>query len=150
MVDIEKSYEVMKRMKQIKEAFHHIMETELKSVQLTAPQGMLVGMIAKHGEMRMTDIGEKMGLSTSTVSELVSRLEKTGALVRKKSETDGRVVMVALGEEFQKNSKCLFESIEKLWLDKINQATSEEVDQVIEGLKILERLLSGGTDDQTH
>lgn len=150
MVNIEKSYEVMKRVKRIKDSFHFMMEAQLKELNLTAPQGMLVGMLARHGAMRISDISEKMGLSNSTVSELVSRLEKNGVLKREKSETDGRVVMVKMDETFKKNSKCIFEEIEAIWVSKIGKAEPEEIDKIIEGLSILEKLLTGGEHDETH
>lgn len=148
--ELEKSIEVLKRIKRIKDSFHQMMESELKGVNLTAPQGMMVGMISKQGAMRITDISLKMGLSNSTVSELVSRLEKNGVLERKRSEEDKRVVLVTLTDRFKKESKCFFDKIENTWLERIHKANPEEVDIILEGLSILERLMVGGENDKTH
>ncbi len=149
MKGLERSYEVMKRIKRIHSAFQTVIQEELKETKLTAPQGMMVGIISKHGPQRITELSDKMGLSNSTVSAIVNRLERDGVVRRQKSPEDGRVVLVAIDETFKKNSKCIFEKIEMKWIERIKDSDPDDVEKVIEGLAILEAMLVGGEHDQT-
>ena len=56
MVDMDRGYEVIKRIKRMKQMMHENMENMFKSVNLTAPQGMVVGTLFKNGPMKIGDI----------------------------------------------------------------------------------------------
>ena len=141
MENIEKTYEVMKKLKSIKESMHQMMQQQLKDLTLTGPQGMVVGLLTRHDSLRMSEIADKMGLSLSTVSEIIDRLEKMDAVKRLKSPEDGRVVLVQLTDEFKKESAGKFKEIESIWLKKIEMASEDELQKIIVGLEALDRLL---------
>ena len=141
MENIEKTYEVMKKLKSIKESMHQMMQHQLKDLTLTGPQGMVVGLLTRHESLRMSEIAEKMGLSLSTVSEIIDRLEKMEAVRRLKSPEDGRVVLVQLTDDFKKESAGKFKAVETIWLKKIESASEDELQKIIDGLEALDRLL---------
>lgn len=141
MENIEKTYEVMKKLKSIKESMHQMMQHQLKDLTLTGPQGMVVGLLNRHDSLRMSEIADKMGLSLSTVSEIIDRLEKIEAVKRLKSTEDGRVVLVKLTDEFRKESAGKFKEVESVWLKKIEMASEDELQKIIDGLEALDRLL---------
>ncbi|MCD4712531.1 MAG: MarR family transcriptional regulator [Clostridiales bacterium] len=141
MENIEKTYEVMKKLKSIKESMHQMMQHQLKDLTLTGPQGMVVGLLTRHDSLRMSEIADKMGLSLSTVSEIIDRLEKMDAVKRMKSPEDGRVVLVELTEEFRKESAGKFKEVESIWLKKIEMASEDELQKIIDGLEALDKLL---------
>lgn len=141
MENIEKTYEVMKKLKSIKESMHQMMQHQLKDMTLTGPQGMVVGLLSRNESLRMSELAEKMGLSMSTVSEIVDRLEKMEAVRRLKSTEDGRVVLVSLTEDFRKESAGKFKEVESIWLKKIESASEDELQKIIDGLDALDRLL---------
>lgn len=141
MENIEKTYEVMKKLKSIKESMHQMMQHQLKDLTLTGPQGMVVGLLTRHKSLRMSEIAEKMGLSLSTVSEIVDRLEKMDAVKRLKSPDDGRVVLVELTDAFRIESAGKFKEVESIWLKKIEMASEDELQKIIDGLEALDRLL---------
>ncbi|MDW7660700.1 MAG: MarR family transcriptional regulator [Bacillota bacterium] len=141
MENIEKTYEVMKKLKSIKDSMHQMMQHQLKDLTLTGPQGMVVGLLTRHDSLRMSEIADKMGLSLSTVSEIIDRLEKMDAVKRMKSPEDGRVVLVELTEEFRKESAGKFKAVESIWLKKIEMASEDELQKIIDGLEALDKLL---------
>lgn len=147
MESLELSYEVIKKIKDIKEAFHQLMTSQLKTLNVTAPQGMILGILAKNGPQTMSALSDKMGLSKSTVSAIVDRLEKAGHVKREKSPTDGRVVFVRLKDAFKEKNQCQFETLEKIWVERIAKATHEEIHMVMSGLNVLEKLIKGDAND---
>lgn len=141
MENIEKTYEVMKKLKSIKESMHQMMQNQLKDLTLTGPQGMVVGLLTRNDSLRMSELADKLGLSVSTVSEIIDRLERMEVVKRLKSEEDGRVVLVKLTDEFREESAGKFKEIESVWLKKIDSASDDELQKIIDGLEALDRLL---------
>ena len=110
-------------------------------MNLTGPQGMMMGILSHDGEMKISDLSEKIGLSNSTVSGIVDRLEKQGLVERTRSNEDRRVVYVNISAEFKKNSKKNFCKIEKTFEDIIEKATAEEIETILKGFNTLEKLM---------
>lgn len=155
MNDIERSYEIIKRIKMIKGKMHHQIEGHFKDMKLTGPQGMVVGTLFHMGAMKVSDLATQMGLSMSTISGILDRLEKSNTIKRVKSETDGRVIMVELSDDFKLKAKDQFKKMEHTWRDKLKDASEEDLEAILKGLDALERLMlrakeQGDKDDQTH
>lgn len=141
MVEMERGYEVVKRIKRIKQMMHENMENTFKSINLTAPQGMVVGTLFKNGPMKIGDLSQSMDLSMSTMSGIVDRLEKSGIVRREKSTEDKRVILVDLTPTFKKKFKEVFEKMELDWGEKIKLATEEEIEAIIKGFDALENII---------
>lgn len=119
----------------------HNLGHHFKGINLTAPQGMLMGILAKHGKMKVSDLSEELGLSNSTVSGIIDRLEKQGLVERTRSEEDRRVVYVSVTEETKKNTEKHFKCVEREFETMVSEATPEELDEILNGLAVLERVL---------
>ena len=132
---------VVKLLKQVMGSIKQNVEIHFKEMNLTAQQGILVGTLAHNGEMKISDLSDKLSLSNSTVSGIVDRLEKQGIVERIRSEEDRRVVNVNVTSEFKKTAKKHFEQFEKKLETVMNEATPEEVEKIFEGLKIFKKLL---------
>jgi DNA-binding MarR family transcriptional regulator len=141
MIELEKGYEVIKRIKRLKEGMHGNIEKNFREMKLTGPQGMVVGILFKSGSLKIGEIASQMELSMSTVSGIIDRLERSGIITRTKSEEDGRVILVKLTDDFRQKSAVKFKRIEEQWSEKLNQASEEEFNAIINGLDILEKLL---------
>jgi DNA-binding MarR family transcriptional regulator len=126
---------------------HENMSQTLNGVNLTGPQGMIVRLLFRFGPQKISDIKERMGLSMSTVSGILDRLERDNVISREKSETDKRVILIHLTEDFKKTSTKAFTQMEALWSDKLNRATDTEIKTILEALSILERLMSQKNDE---
>ncbi|ADL52583.1 MarR family winged helix-turn-helix transcriptional regulator [Clostridium cellulovorans] len=111
-------------------------------MNITATQGMMIHMVGKNNQMKVSELSEALGLSNSTVSGIIDRLEKQNILERIRSEEDRRVVYVKLHPEF-KNSACDNFKAQEDFLDNIlHKASEEELEKIVETIGILERLLN--------
>lgn len=138
----DRSYEVMKRIKKLKEMMHDNMAHMFKEVNLTGPQGMLVGILFKFGPQKISTITERMGLSMSTVSGILDRLERDQIISREKSESDRRVILIALTDTFKASASQAFSKMESRFSDKLKKASDTEIETILEALSIMERLMS--------
>jgi DNA-binding MarR family transcriptional regulator len=66
---------------------------------LTLSQMHTLEILGAAGDLRMTELAAKMGITTGSLTVLVDRLEKNGMVVRKPHETDRRSIRVGLTEE---------------------------------------------------
>lgn len=141
MNEMDRSYEILRVFKSVKETMRHKFETQFKDLKLTGPQGMLVGILAHHGPLKISDISDKMHLSNSTVSSILDRLENQGHVHRIKSEEDKRVVMVDLSPEFREIAKEKFCGVENQIITIMKLATPDETAKILEGMQLLDQVL---------
>jgi MarR family transcriptional regulator, organic hydroperoxide resistance regulator len=140
--EINKNLRVIELLRQLMVTVRHNVHHHFKEMNVTGPQGMLMGTLAHHGEMKISDLSEKLGLSNSTVSGIIDRLENQGLVVRTRSKDDRRVVYVNVSSEFKKNSQNHFNEIEKMFESMMSKATSEELDEILKGLDTLQRVFN--------
>ena len=138
---MNKGVSVVKTLKGIMQTIKQNMEHHFKDVRLTAPQGMLIGILSKNGKMKVSDLSEELGLSNSTVSGIIDRLEKQGLVERIRSEEDRRVVYVNLTPQSKAGAEERFRCIERKLEEMMNHASTEELDKILEGLAVLEDVL---------
>lgn len=139
--DISSGLKVLKLMKSIMDSIRHDKVQQFKDMQLTAPQGMLIGILSHYGEMKVSDLSEKLGLSNSTVSGIIDRLEKRGLVERIRSTEDRRIVYVNVTSSFNEYSKKHSLKMEGMLEDIMSKAGREEADTIIKGLETLKRLI---------
>ncbi|MCP5455071.1 MAG: MarR family transcriptional regulator [Thermotogae bacterium] len=130
----------MSEMKSVIKKIKKTFEGSFEGKGVTAPQGMIIGNLQRYGQMKISEISEKMALSNSTVSGIIDRLEKQNITERIRSENDRRVVYVKLTEDFRKNSKCSHLEFEKKFEEILNKATDDELEKIREAFEILNRL----------
>ncbi|WP_339060306.1 MarR family transcriptional regulator [Tepidibacillus marianensis] len=141
MEELNKGIMIVRLLKQLMDGVRQTVQQEFKQSNLTGPQGMLVGTLAHHGAMKISDLSERVGLSNSTISGIVDRLQKQGYVERIRSEEDRRVVYVNVTDEFRKDAKKHFNEIENKFGTIMDQTTPEEFDKIFEGLNLLKELM---------
>lgn len=141
MEEISNGLKLMKLLKNVMGSMRHNKMQQFKEMQLTAPQGMLMGILAHFGKMKVSDLSEKLGLSNSTVSGIIDRLEKQGLVERTRSEDDRRVVYVDVTSTYKKNSQEHFMQMERDFEDLMKKADPQELDTIFKGLETLKRLI---------
>jgi DNA-binding MarR family transcriptional regulator len=148
LAEDKRGLKIIKIMKTVQHEHRHAMVKEFKELNLTAPQGMVVMILLKEESLKISELSEKMGLSNSTVSGIIDRLEKLNYVVRIRGEKDRRVVRVGLTETFREESKCRFTKGNH-YFDKIMEfATEEEIEQVNKGLEVLEEIMKRAKKNQ--
>lgn len=108
---------------------------------ITMPQRMVIGMLFRHTELKISDLSHKLGLSNSTVSGIVDRLEKQNIVVRVRGEKDRRVVRVRLSQPFADKHQDLQKNMESNLEELLSKSTQEEIERIIDGLTILKDVL---------
>jgi len=147
---MEDIYEILQNLKIVQRAIKHQMHDHFKSLNMTAPQGMMVFMLSKKGPMKISEISEKMSLSNSTVSGIVDRLEKMDYVKRERSEKDRRVVRVVLTENVKSETKDHEVLMEKFMAQSLESASVEELQVIKQGLGTLSRLVNKVKGDITE
>jgi MarR family transcriptional regulator, organic hydroperoxide resistance regulator len=141
MEETSKGIRVVKVLKKVMGIVKHNMGNHFKEMNLTAPQGMLMGTLAHGGQMKVSELSEKLGLSNSTVSGIIDRLENQGFVERTRSKEDRRVVYVDITDKFRKIHQGHFCEINKMFEEMMNKATPEELEKILEGLNTLEKVI---------
>lgn len=113
----------------------------MESMGITAPQGMVLGTLSKLGQVKISELSEKLGLSNSTISGIVDRLEKMEFVERIRSEEDRRVVYVKLAPKFEAMHHGFHRRAEKNIESIMTKADPEDLDKIILGLDTLRKLL---------
>jgi MarR family 2-MHQ and catechol resistance regulon transcriptional repressor len=91
---------------------HKKLESDLGKVGLTPPQFYVLATIGYAGSLPFGEIGAKMMVTVSNLTGIVDRLEQKKLVLRKRDETDRRVVHVKLtdkGTNLYKSTIPLFE-----------------------------------------
>lgn len=141
MEEISNGLKILKLLKQIGNTIKQMMKYECKEYDITGPQGMLMGILAHYGEMKVSDLSQKLGLSNSTVSGILDRLEKQGLVERIRSKEDRRVVYVSVTPEFKEKFQRHFKEAERKFEELISRASQEDLNKIIEGLEVLKKVL---------
>lgn len=139
--EMSKALMVVQLMKDVMAKMKNRIGTHFKEMNLTRPQGMLLGTLAHNGEMKVSDLSESLGLSNSTVSGILDRLENQGLVERIRSKEDRRVVYVKITDEFKKHSKKHFEEVNKVIEQMMDKATPEELDDIFKGMDTLKKVM---------
>ena len=91
---------------------HKKLESDLGKLGLTPPQFYVLATIGYAGSLPFGEIGAKMMVTVSNLTGIVDRLEQKKLVLRKRDETDRRVVHVKLtdkGTNLYKSTIHLFE-----------------------------------------
>ena len=142
METLDESIEVAKLFQEVMQLFKHSMSKVLCDTGMSAPQGMVLGLLSKKKKMKITELSNALCLSNSTVSGIIDRLEKQKMVVRERSDTDKRVVYVSIAPSFKDVHKIFHKQFEKNIADLMSKGNSEEIHKIFEGLYTLKKLLS--------
>ena len=142
MDTVNESIEVARLFQEVMHLFKHNMKKLLGDAGISAPQGMVIGLLSKNKKMKITELSSKLCLSNSTVSGIIDRLEAQEMVVRERSKEDKRVVYVSIAPNFEDMHKVFHKQMEKNVEKIISQGSPEELRKISEGLDALKKLLS--------
>jgi len=141
MDTISKNLEVTRLFSEVSSNLKQALSKSFENAGFTMPQGMAIGMLARFGKMKVTELGERLNLSNSTVSGILDRLEKQGMVKRTRSEEDRRIVYVDLTSKFEELHRDFHKKMEEKLAEIMESATPEDLDKIIAGLNTLKKLL---------
>lgn len=142
MKTLNESIEVARLFQEVMQLFKHSMSKLLEETGMSAPQGMVLGLLSKKKKMKITELSHQLCLSNSTVSGIIDRLEKQEMVVRERSEEDKRVVYVSISPPFKDMHNIFHKQFEKNIQNTMSRGSVDELHTIFEGLNTLKKLLS--------
>lgn len=109
---------------------------------MTMPQGFVISALKRGGEMKISELSQKLNLSNSTVSGIIDRMEKQQLVERVRSKEDRRIVYVRISPKFNERHKESFKQLEKAFEELLDSGSPEEIEKIIIGLNALKKILS--------
>lgn len=85
----------------------------------------------ENGPLKAGEIGERLGLTSGSVTALINRLEKAGFVAKNRSKEDGRQVQVHLQPNFYQQADTIYARLGKSVSHQFQELVSEEIDQAI-------------------
>jgi DNA-binding MarR family transcriptional regulator len=86
-------------------AYRKILQEELKTYHLTIPQARVISVLREDGPQSFGELSKKLETSTSSITGIVDRLEKSGWVKRERDEHDRRIVWITLTEQYHEEFK---------------------------------------------
>jgi DNA-binding MarR family transcriptional regulator len=70
-----------------------------REVGLTGPQLTVIKLLESFGDLSLSSLSERIRAQNSTVTGIIDRMEREGLVVRERSKTDRRVVLIKLSDK---------------------------------------------------
>ena len=78
-----------------------VTKTQAREHGVTGPQISALKILEAMGDLSLTELSEKMSARNSTLTGIVDRMERDGLVVRERSQSDRRVVLIRSTEKGQ-------------------------------------------------
>lgn len=98
-------------------------------------------------KQKVSELSEKMGLSDSTVSGILDRLEQRDIIKRERTKDDRRVVKISLTGGSQKLCNDFRQKKEEYFTQLLKRLSEQEIKDIIKGLEILNHALANGENE---
>ncbi|WP_417229225.1 MarR family winged helix-turn-helix transcriptional regulator [Thermophilibacter sp.] len=103
-------------------------------------QHILVELLAHDGRMTQRDLQEASCITSASLSEVVTKLEAEGLILRERSETDRRQLTLTLTDEGTRRARAFIESRREFEQLAFDCLTPDERDRLLETLdRVAER-----------
>lgn len=140
---IPMAQEIDRELAAIRQAVRRPMEAEFARGDLTGPQRAAMQILVGSEAMSLKELSARLGLSHSTVSGIVDRLEKRGLVERRSGEADGRFTMIVVSSAVREYLRDTLPAIAiHPLVEALQKAKPGERASILEGVRTLRRLLS--------
>jgi DNA-binding MarR family transcriptional regulator len=130
------SKEIRFLIRQINQTVFEVLSREMAAFNITVSQIYVIRCL-KDGPQRISDISKQLGLSNSTVSGIVDRLEENGYVQRERDDKDRRVVWVNFTEKIKELHKEIPILQDSYYDDLLSGMTEEEIENILYSLRLL-------------
>lgn len=117
-------------------------------MNLTFPQALALSILGTDGPMPISRLAEKMGCANSTISGIVDRLERLELTKRTRSELDHRVIYVETTAKHTELCARARTGVNECFGELLGTLSSEQRDEIADALELLDRALTGTTDEE--
>lgn len=119
----------------------------LGDMHLSHMQLMTLKTLSHHEPCGVSELSEQLGLSASTVSGLLDRLEAKGVIERTRDESDHRKVLITLTPEARKMAKQLHASFKDLLGTLVTSLTRDDMGAMLRGMNVVIGQLEKKTEE---
>lgn len=109
--------------------------------KLTFPQALVLTILGEEGPVPISALAERTGSANSTVSGIVDRLEKLGLAQRARSETDHRVIYVAVTDKYLHLRQQTQTDVNGYFSSLMDTMKNEDREVILAGLRKLDEAL---------
>lgn len=131
----------IKNLQAIQKALQHDINKEIAKGQLTGPQLIVLDALVDCNGLTVKELSKKIGLTHSTVSGIIDRLEKQSLVERKTDESDRRYTRLYISEQVKDYIEKLIPDYYEPLLAKIKASNKEEQLVISEGISKLRDLM---------
>ncbi|MGI6449922.1 MAG: MarR family winged helix-turn-helix transcriptional regulator [Desulfitobacteriia bacterium] len=149
-MDIMAEKSLFTLLKELRTLIDKYLKRKLNLGDFTMPQTMIIFYLAQSGKMKISELSEKMGLTNSTVSGIVDRLEDQGVVSRIRGTSDRRVVYVELTPEHQTKFRDIHGNLDKYFEEILAAIPPEEVITIYKSLTVLKNTISDHLDSSSQ
>jgi DNA-binding MarR family transcriptional regulator len=127
---------ISKAIHKLTRLYNATLESFLKEMDLTKPQGMIIVQIYKERKT-IGHISEAVKLSYSTVSSIIDRLERDGWIQRIRDESDRRIVWIQKTEKMDEIRNKVDYFHEQFFQTVLGDLEPNELDGIMASLDLL-------------
>ncbi len=137
----DKVYEVVEEIHSISKLVNRKINNNNNSKKFTITALMIMNQLKLGKVKTLTEISETLGIPNSTVSVIVDKLVKLGIVRRERCEEDRRKVFIYIEDKGLQQEKQIIKYHIDYFKDLFKNASDEEIDSILKGLKILEKFI---------
>ncbi|UXV32390.1 MarR family transcriptional regulator [Mammaliicoccus sciuri] len=115
--------------------FAQFYEKELKSFGLTYSQYLVLLSLWEQNPQTLHSIGQKLDLSSNTLTPLLKRLEQSGWVTRQKSEQDKRQLIVSLTQKGKEQKQPIYDAISKCVSEEMDLGLYKQTKDIMDQLE---------------
>ena len=109
---------------------------------LSYGQYKIISAINSHGPISMGELGRLMGAPQSTVSEMLTRLNRAGLVAKVRGPSDGRLVLVELSEPGRQLLRRRRRRVKEAYRKLFDKLSNNERRKFITAMRTLNSILS--------
>lgn len=122
------------------EDFHKVSYEQFKNYKFNSQQVMVLRQLYNTPYITLKELCEKLNLSKSTASGVVTQLEKQGVLAREIPKDNRRIIKLSLSDDFIKDFDFVY--VKKGYLlDAIKETPIKDIEKIIYGLEKFHTIL---------
>ncbi len=120
---------------------------EFYKIRITLPQMVIVNLLAREGEQRMTDMARTLNVTTAAMTGIIDRLVREGFVKRTIDASDRRAINVSVTPKGIKVAKAAAEHHKKIVARVFSVISPEEREEYLKIITIVRDRLQGKKTD---
>lgn len=144
---LQLAQELDRDLRSIREMLRKPVEAEFARGGLTGPQRAAMQILVHSSDnLSLKELSRQLGLSHSTVSGIIDRLEKQGMVERQQNETDGRFTIIKPSKQVREYVRDTLPGVTiHPLIEALRRARPSERAAIREGVKTLRRIVGETT-----